>query len=62
MHNASKVLILKLWRIIMGYGVKYADKLQSYGIVEALRSCIYLQENCITVSLPLSLGIPANNE
>lgn len=35
----------------MGYGVKYAEKLRSYGIDAALKTCIYLQENGITVSL-----------
>lgn len=50
MHSPAKVLILKLCRVIMSHGERYVEKLRCYGIEEALKNCIYLQENSITVS------------
>lgn len=51
LHNAAKELILKLWRVILGYGGRYVDHLLGMGIETALRSSIFLQENNVTVSL-----------
>lgn len=49
MLNAAQILIFKFCRIIISHGEQYVEKLRKYGIEDALKNFIYLQENSITV-------------
>lgn len=49
MLNSTKVFILKLFRILCSYGVNSINRLRSCGLNSVLKTCVFVQENSITV-------------
>lgn len=53
LQNMAKVYILKLFRILCAYGDRWTNALCGLGLDAVLKSCIFVQENSITVCLPV---------
>lgn len=49
MMSSTKVHLLKLFRVICAYGDDMINRLRDHGMFAVLKTCVFVQENCITV-------------
>lgn len=54
MMSSTKVHLLKLFRIICAYGDRMINHLRDHGMFTVLKTCVFVQENSITVFIVIS--------